>query len=123
MQQAEAEGQPTARALKASRILNNLQTARSAEAGGPRRFDPWVRGVWLVNKRVTHFVGGGGGGGRGGEKWAGWGARLPWGEGGADRRRSVAGRRGDQSIEPSRLRGAASLPLLASTTVAEAASR
>ena len=54
MQQAEAEGQPTARALKASRILNNLQTARSAEAGGPRRFDPWVRGVWLVNRRVTH---------------------------------------------------------------------
>ena len=32
-------------------------------------------------------------------------------------------RRGDQSIEASRLLGAASLPLLASTTVAEAASR
>ena len=27
---------------------------KSAEAGGSRRFDPWVRGVWLVNRRVTH---------------------------------------------------------------------
>ena len=52
---------------------------KSAEAGGPRRFDPWVRGVWLVNRRVTHslplggviwgisllFWGGKGGGGEG----------------------------------------------------------
>ena len=31
-----------------------IAVRQSAEAGGPRRFDPWVRGVWLVNRRVTH---------------------------------------------------------------------
>ena len=26
------------------------EKSTSAEAGGPRRFDPWVRGVWLLNR-------------------------------------------------------------------------
>ena len=52
------------------RMIANGSFGKS-EAGGPRRFDPWVRGVWLVNRRVTHPLppprkkGGGGGMGEG----------------------------------------------------------
>ena len=69
---------------------------KSAEAGGPRRFDPWVRGVWLVNRRVTHPLpplrGRGGGGDHRGERAEGADRRRSWADDGG-----VAGRRGDQS--------------------------
>ena len=70
------------------------EKSTSAEAGGPRRFDPWVRGVWLVNRRVTHPLPRGG---RGGDEGGGGGGGGGVGEWGRD--------------------------LLASTTVVEAASR
>ena len=41
------------------------QFLESAEAGGPRRLDPGVRGVWVV------VFGGGGGGGSGGRRGGG----------------------------------------------------
>ena len=49
-----------------------MWASSSAEAGGPRRFDPWVRGVWVVlggrrgrSRGGGRGEGGGGGGGVG----------------------------------------------------------
>ena len=77
---------------------------KSAEAGGPRRFDPWVRGVWLVDRLQFRCPPGGRGGGD--EGGGGWGEGV--GERGAP---PGLGRHAPPlaAIEPSRLRGAPSL--------------
>ena len=104
--------------------------------GGPRRFDPWVRGVWLVYRRVTHplprkglasapisllFWGKGGEGegrrGRGGRRGGGGGGEGGEGGGWAGSRggiRSTAMRRGPRRRTggaAGRMPGAPRLPL------------